>query len=65
MQSPPPPAPSTDPQTLPHPLTFFLTASDRARVLRTLRAIEPDRSRALLAALGLREHVAPRARRSP
>lgn len=37
----------------PHPMTFFLTARQRARIVRALRRIHPDRSRALLIALGL------------
>lgn len=34
--------------TLPSSLTFFLTLPERRRVLRALRRIDPDRSRALL-----------------
>jgi len=39
---------------LPYPLTFFLSARDRARVLRALAGHDGDRARALLVALGLR-----------
>lgn len=36
---------------LPHPLTFFLSADDRALVLRALRRRDRHRSTALLRAL--------------
>lgn len=44
-----------DPGDLPYPLTFFLTARDRAKVLRALKRIDTNRSRALLTALKLRK----------
>lgn len=52
MKPPPPP------DSLPHPLTFFLTAPERRAVLRALRRhhktrTTPDRSRALCIALGI------------
>jgi len=51
--APPKPAPPPDPDTLPHPVTFFLTRAERRRVLRALRAIHADRRRALLVAIKL------------
>lgn len=40
---------------LPWALTFFLSADERRRVLRALRRLHTDRSRALLLALGINE----------
>jgi hypothetical protein len=47
------PGPPPDARDLPHPLTFFVTGRQRARILRALRRIDGDRSFALLCALGL------------
>lgn len=49
----PVPAPHAPPaeRDLPYPLTFFLRAGERRRVLRVLRALDADRSRALVKAL--------------
>ncbi|MEM9065884.1 MAG: hypothetical protein AAGB51_10390 [Planctomycetota bacterium] len=44
---------SRDRDHLPHPVTFFLTESERRRVLKKLRRIDRDRARALLVALGI------------
>jgi len=44
------PAPAPDARDLPHALTFFLTARERAAVLRALRRVHHDRGRALLIA---------------
>lgn len=63
--SPPVPAASPDPDSLPHPITFFLTSAERTRVLRALRAIHPDRSRALLAALDAPPRKRAQARSAP
>ncbi|MCC6659560.1 MAG: hypothetical protein IT437_01610 [Phycisphaerales bacterium] len=41
-----------DERTLPHPLTFFVTAAERAIVLRRLRRYGRDRRRALLNLVG-------------
>ena len=60
---PPAPADPPDERSLERPLTFFLTARDRAAVLRRLRATGPDRARALLDALGLRTTGRGRERR--
>lgn len=51
----PSPAPPTDPAALPHALTFFLSADQRAAVLRALRkkSRHPDRTLALLHALNI------------
>lgn len=38
---------------LPHPLTFFLSASERRRVLEKLDGYDEPRERALLRALGV------------
>jgi len=51
---PPKPAPPPNPDDLPHPVTFFLTAGERRRVLRALRTIHADRAAALLKALSIR-----------
>lgn len=53
--SPPRPAPPPPLGRLPASLTFFLTASQRAGVLRALSALDRDRAAALLKALGLNE----------
>jgi len=42
------------PDHLPHPVTFFVTARQRTRILRALRAIHPDRAVALQSALGIK-----------
>lgn len=42
-----PPEPASPPADLPYPLTFFLTARQRAWVLRVLRRIDRDRAAAL------------------
>lgn len=49
------PCPVHEPHTanLPAALTIFLTRSQRARVVRALSTIHPDRTQALLAALGI------------
>lgn len=52
--NPPKPAPPPNPDDLPHPVTFFLKAGERRRVLRALRAIHTDRAAALLKALNIR-----------
>jgi len=44
-------APPTARDSLPYPLTFFLTALQRRRVLRALRRLHRQRSTALLMAL--------------
>lgn len=51
----PAPAPPPAWETMPSSITFFLTQRERARVLKRLRVMSPDRSRALLIALGLRK----------
>ncbi len=51
---PPKPLAPPSPESLPHPLTFFLTTRERAHVLRALRAIHPSRARALLLALEIK-----------
>ncbi|MEL7472758.1 MAG: hypothetical protein AAGK04_05510, partial [Planctomycetota bacterium] len=51
---PPAPAPPTSPDELPAPLTFFLTVEQRRTVLDALSAWHADRTRALLAALGVK-----------
>lgn len=49
----------TKPQHIPHPVTFFLTAAERAALLKKLRRHDADRTRALLAAL----RIDPKGRR--
>lgn len=51
------PAPPPQPATMPHALTFFLTAGQRARLCERLRPIARDRSEALVRLLGLDEPV--------
>lgn len=46
--SPRPPAGPTHADSLPDALTFFVTRAQRRAILRTLRATDPDRTRALL-----------------
>ena len=58
MKPPPPP------DSLPHPLTFFLTAAERRAVLRALRTRHKTRttlarSRALCLALGITPAAPP------
>ncbi|MEZ6319175.1 MAG: hypothetical protein R3B49_10570 [Phycisphaerales bacterium] len=48
------PKPAPDAATLPSAVTFFMNAGERRRVLAALRAIDDDRARALLIALGLK-----------
>jgi len=55
MTTRPSPASAPEPSTLPSAVTFFLSAGQRRRVLAALRAIDHDRTRALLAALGVHE----------
>ncbi len=45
------PAPPPERDALPYPLTFFLTALQRRRVVRALRRIHPQRTTALLMAI--------------
>ncbi len=45
------PEPAPEPGTLPHSLTFFLSSRERRDVLRELKRLERDRSRALLGVL--------------
>ncbi len=47
------PAPSIPTSELPFPLTFFLTAAQRAAVLRRLSSLHEDRVTALLISLEL------------
>jgi len=47
------PVPEPTREHLPSALTIFLTANQRRRVTRALRAIHRDRAAALLTALGL------------
>jgi hypothetical protein len=47
------PAPAPPIETLPHPLTFFLSEGERQAVLARLRRCERDRTRALLGVLGI------------
>lgn len=49
----PKPATPTAPGDLPEAVTVFVTRSERTLVLRALRSIDPDRSEALLRALGI------------
>jgi hypothetical protein len=51
LHEPAEPRPPVDPAALPHALTFFLTARQRAAVLRRLKRFDADRRTALLAAL--------------
>ena len=44
-----------DEEALASALTFFLTRSQRSRVLRALRRVHPQRARALLITLGLED----------
>lgn len=57
-QHPQPPQPKPERGTghLPNALTFFMTRDQRTRVLRALRTHHDERTRALLIALGLRDH---------
>ena len=48
----PKPIPETNTGTLPSALTFFVTRAQRNAILRTLKRLSDDRSRALLIALG-------------
>lgn len=48
----PKPIPETSTSTLPSALTFFVTRAQRNAILRTLKRLSDDRSRALLIALG-------------
>ncbi|MFG0326939.1 MAG: hypothetical protein ACF8SC_06695 [Phycisphaerales bacterium JB037] len=45
---------------LPYPLTFFLSAGERRRVLKKLDAFDEPRERALLLALGVVEEPTDR-----
>lgn len=47
------PAPPPRYGSLPHALTFFLTADERSAVLSALRPFAADRAAALLRALGI------------
>ncbi len=49
----PEPAPAPKVDQLPYPLTFFLNSIQRARVLRELRQLDRDRTRALCMVLGI------------
>lgn len=49
----PEPSPPPDPERLPSAVTFFLSAGQRRAVLAALRAIDRDRTRALLRVLGV------------
>lgn len=55
----PTPAEPKAPSTLPHPLTFFLTREERRRVLAALNCPAPERTQALLRALGLTQSLVP------
>lgn len=46
------PVRETHTHELPTALTFFLTRTQRTQVLRSLRALDTDRAKALLIALG-------------
>lgn len=48
----PKPIPETSTGALPSALTFFVTRAQRNAILRTLKRLSDDRSRALLIALG-------------
>ncbi|MFI4898192.1 MAG: hypothetical protein ACIARR_10235 [Phycisphaerales bacterium JB059] len=50
---PPPPRERVDEGSLPHALTFFLSVDERRAVVRRLRRVDRDRTRALLRLLGL------------
>ncbi len=50
---PPAPAAPAPQSALPHPITFFLTGRERTDVLRALRAVDRDRTAALLRTLGI------------
>ncbi len=52
---PPSPVPPPPLATMPHALTFFLTAGQRDRLCNRLQPIAPDRSEALVRLLGLDE----------
>lgn len=52
---PPMPVRERDEEALASALTFFLTRSQRSRVLRALRRVHPQRARALLITLGLED----------
>lgn len=54
-----PALPSPAPHELAHPLTFFLTQSQRKAILAALRAIHHDRVTALHRALRLDSPAAP------
>lgn len=53
------------PHDLPHALTFFMTATERAAVLAALRERGGDRVQALLDALGIAPPSAPPPRADP
>lgn len=55
MPTTPQPIPTTSTTRLPCGVTFFLTHAQRARVLARLARHGPDRTPALLAALGLND----------
>jgi len=56
LQSPPPaPVPPAPIQDMPHPVTFFLTALQRKRLLAHLSQISTDRTEALVRLLALNE----------
>ena len=55
-------APSVD--SLPHPVTFFLSAGERKRVLRALKRLDRDRARALRVAVKLAARAARPQRRT-
>lgn len=48
----PEPRPETSTGSLPSALTFFVTRAQRNAILRTLKRLSDDRSRALLIVLG-------------
>lgn len=54
-------SPATPPtmSTQPYTLTFFMTSRDRAGVLRKLRSIHADRTKAILIALDVFENHSP------
>lgn len=52
-QAPPSPAPPPDLASMPHAVTFFLTAPQRDRLFDRLKAVARDRSEALVALLEL------------
>jgi hypothetical protein len=53
-ERPGPPATPPSEDTLPFPVTFFVTAGQRRAILRRLRRVDPNRTRALLRALRVR-----------